>query len=94
MQDVNNRGNCCKGNCELSSLLFWKLKAVQKKKKIYKLKKNENKKCYMVVIQFAMIANVCEKVILIYLVNSWSNFKKIFLIIKENKNLKDLKFFQ
>ena len=48
----------------------------------------------MVVIQFAMIANVCEKVILIYLVNSWSNFKKIFLIIKENKNLKDLKIFQ
>ena len=70
------------------------LKLFKKKKKIYKLKKNENKKCYMVVIQFAMIANVCEKVILIYLVNSWSNFKKIFLIIKENKNLKDLKIFQ
>ena len=39
MQDVNNRGNCCKGNRELSSLLFWKLKADPKKKKIYKLKK-------------------------------------------------------
>lgn len=83
MQDVNNGENCCKGNCELSSVLFWKLKAVQKKKKIYKLKKKENKKCYMVVIQFAMIVNVCEKrkrekVILIYLVKMWSNFKKIF----------------
>lgn len=43
----------------------------------------------MVVIQFAMIVNVCEKrkrekVILIYLVKMWSNFlKKYFSIIKE-----------